>query len=171
MLWQRCRIATEPGHRIGNTHLALSKEVLWAHRAGPCCVQFNTALLGCKHLPSSPILDSLAVRRKQPILFPPQKVKKSSIITGNHLSPLLAGTGRQDWPEQQNISMYSCPKCEEILPDLDSLQIHVMDCINWVMPSNSSSSGISPTKHIRFLPAQIMLALTSSEGGFQAFSH
>ncbi|KGL91606.1 Optineurin, partial [Charadrius vociferus] len=40
------------------------------------------------------------------------------------------GTGSQDWPEQQNISMYSCPKCEEILPDLDTLQIHVMDCIN-----------------------------------------
>ncbi|NXP04145.1 OPTN protein, partial [Thinocorus orbignyianus] len=40
------------------------------------------------------------------------------------------GTGSQDWPGQQNISMYSCPKCEEILPDLDTLQIHVMDCIN-----------------------------------------
>ncbi|NWS77576.1 OPTN protein, partial [Crotophaga sulcirostris] len=40
------------------------------------------------------------------------------------------GTGSQDWPEQQNISIYSCPKCEEILPDLDTLQIHVMECIN-----------------------------------------
>ncbi|NXT65978.1 OPTN protein, partial [Chaetops frenatus] len=40
------------------------------------------------------------------------------------------GTNSQDWPEQQNISIYSCPKCEEILPDLDTLQIHVMDCIN-----------------------------------------
>ncbi|NXB24408.1 OPTN protein, partial [Rhagologus leucostigma] len=40
------------------------------------------------------------------------------------------GTDSQDWPEQQNISIYSCPKCEEILPDLDTLQIHVMDCIN-----------------------------------------
>ncbi|NXG24135.1 OPTN protein, partial [Grallaria varia] len=40
------------------------------------------------------------------------------------------GTGSQDWPEQQNISIYSCPKCEEVLPDLDTLQIHVMDCIN-----------------------------------------
>ncbi|NXE01506.1 OPTN protein, partial [Chaetorhynchus papuensis] len=39
------------------------------------------------------------------------------------------GTNSQDWPEQ-NISVYSCPKCEEILPDLDTLQIHVMDCIN-----------------------------------------
>ncbi|NWW00845.1 OPTN protein, partial [Machaerirhynchus nigripectus] len=40
------------------------------------------------------------------------------------------GTDRQDWPEERNISVYSCPKCEEILPDLDTLQIHVMDCIN-----------------------------------------
>ncbi|XP_068770138.1 optineurin isoform X2 [Struthio camelus] len=40
------------------------------------------------------------------------------------------GTGSQDWSQQRNISMYSCPKCEEILPDLDTLQIHVMDCIN-----------------------------------------
>ncbi|KAM6320648.1 optineurin [Aegotheles albertisi] len=47
-------------------------------------------------------------------------------------SPRLVqrGTGNQDWPEQRNISIYSCPKCEEILPDLDTLQIHVMDCIN-----------------------------------------
>ncbi|NWV10293.1 OPTN protein, partial [Ptilonorhynchus violaceus] len=47
-------------------------------------------------------------------------------------SPRLVqrGTNSQDWPEQQNISIYSCPKCEEILPDLDTLQIHVMDCIN-----------------------------------------
>ncbi|XP_009867793.1 PREDICTED: optineurin, partial [Apaloderma vittatum] len=43
---------------------------------------------------------------------------------------LQRGTGSQDWPEQRNISVYSCPKCEEILPDLDTLQIHVMDCIN-----------------------------------------
>ncbi|XP_066174906.1 optineurin isoform X2 [Sylvia atricapilla] len=40
------------------------------------------------------------------------------------------GNNSQDWPEQRNISIYSCPKCEEILPDLDTLQIHVMDCIN-----------------------------------------
>ncbi|NWV37901.1 OPTN protein, partial [Grantiella picta] len=40
------------------------------------------------------------------------------------------GTSSQDWPEEQNISIYSCPKCAEILPDLDTLQIHVMDCIN-----------------------------------------
>ncbi|NXU51377.1 OPTN protein, partial [Turnix velox] len=40
------------------------------------------------------------------------------------------GTGSQGWPEQRNISIYSCPKCEEVLPDLDTLQVHVMDCIN-----------------------------------------
>ncbi|XP_025975060.1 optineurin isoform X1 [Dromaius novaehollandiae] len=40
------------------------------------------------------------------------------------------GTGSQDWSQQRNVSVYSCPKCEEILPDLDTLQIHVMDCIN-----------------------------------------
>ncbi|XP_062437049.1 optineurin isoform X2 [Rhea pennata] len=40
------------------------------------------------------------------------------------------GTGSQDWSQQRNVSIYSCPKCEEILPDLDTLQIHVMDCIN-----------------------------------------
>ncbi|OXB77734.1 UNVERIFIED_CONTAM: hypothetical protein H355_011998 [Colinus virginianus] len=47
-------------------------------------------------------------------------------------SPRLVqrGAGTQEWPEQRNISIYSCPKCEEILPDLDTLQIHVMDCIN-----------------------------------------
>ncbi|NWX53797.1 OPTN protein, partial [Promerops cafer] len=47
-------------------------------------------------------------------------------------SPRLVqrGSNSQDWPEQRNISIYSCPKCEEILPDLDTLQIHVMDCIN-----------------------------------------
>ncbi|XP_061224135.1 optineurin isoform X4 [Neopsephotus bourkii] len=47
-------------------------------------------------------------------------------------SPCLVrrGTASQHWPEERNISIYSCPKCEEILPDLDTLQIHVMDCIN-----------------------------------------
>ncbi|XP_014374734.1 optineurin-like isoform X3 [Alligator sinensis] len=38
------------------------------------------------------------------------------------------GTGGQDW-QQSNIPMHSCPKCGEILPDIDTLQIHVMDCI------------------------------------------
>lgn len=40
------------------------------------------------------------------------------------------------WPsgaewQQGNIPEHACPKCGEILPDLDSLQIHIMDCINW----------------------------------------
>ncbi|NXD07539.1 OPTN protein, partial [Nothocercus nigrocapillus] len=61
-----------------------------------------------------------------------KKKKKSQkkSVTGNPLSSLLAGTGSQDWSPQRNVSVYSCPKCEEILPDLDTLQIHVMDCIN-----------------------------------------
>ncbi|XP_077091373.1 optineurin-like [Siphateles boraxobius] len=33
-----------------------------------------------------------------------------------------------DW-QQQNIPDHACPKCGEVLPDLDSLQIHIMDCI------------------------------------------
>ncbi|XP_065409347.1 optineurin isoform X1 [Chrysemys picta bellii] len=40
------------------------------------------------------------------------------------------GTDPQDWRQQQrNIPVHSCPKCGEILPDMDTLQIHVMDCI------------------------------------------
>uniref|UniRef100_A0A3P9K6H1 Optineurin n=1 Tax=Oryzias latipes TaxID=8090 RepID=A0A3P9K6H1_ORYLA len=35
-----------------------------------------------------------------------------------------------DWQQQGNIPEHACPKCNEILPDLDSLQIHIMDCIN-----------------------------------------
>uniref|UniRef100_A0A8C8YD27 Optineurin n=1 Tax=Prolemur simus TaxID=1328070 RepID=A0A8C8YD27_PROSS len=31
--------------------------------------------------------------------------------------------------QQQNIPIHSCPKCGEVLPDIDTLQIHVMDCI------------------------------------------
>ncbi len=41
----------------------------------------------------------------------------------------LYSTG--DW-QQQNIPEHACPKCGEVLPDLDSLQIHIMDCIIWV---------------------------------------
>ncbi|TRY55447.1 hypothetical protein DNTS_004882 [Danionella cerebrum] len=33
-----------------------------------------------------------------------------------------------EW-QQQNIPEHACPKCGEVLPDLDSLQIHIMDCI------------------------------------------
>ncbi|XP_067284171.1 optineurin [Pseudorasbora parva] len=37
-------------------------------------------------------------------------------------------TSPGDW-QQQNIPEHACPKCGEVLPDLDSLQIHIMDCI------------------------------------------
>lgn len=43
--------------------------------------------------------------------------------------PSLVGRGL-DWQHQGNIPEHACPKCNEILPDLDSLQIHIMDCIN-----------------------------------------
>uniref|UniRef100_A0A8D0C0P7 Optineurin n=1 Tax=Salvator merianae TaxID=96440 RepID=A0A8D0C0P7_SALMN len=40
------------------------------------------------------------------------------------------GTEDQAWQQQQrNIPIHSCPKCGMILPDIDTLQIHVMDCI------------------------------------------
>ncbi|KAM7366929.1 hypothetical protein PAMP_014864 [Pampus punctatissimus] len=41
----------------------------------------------------------------------------------------LVGRGT-DWQHQGNIPEHACPKCNEILPDLDSLQIHIMDCID-----------------------------------------
>lgn len=41
----------------------------------------------------------------------------------------LVGRGT-DWQHQGNLPEHACPKCNEILPDLDSLQIHIMDCIN-----------------------------------------
>ncbi|XP_076578383.1 optineurin [Chaetodon auriga] len=44
-------------------------------------------------------------------------------------SATLVGRGT-DWQHQGNIPEHACPKCNEILPDLDSLQIHIMDCIN-----------------------------------------
>ncbi|XP_061109082.1 optineurin isoform X1 [Conger conger] len=37
--------------------------------------------------------------------------------------PQLGGRGTENIPE------HVCPKCNEMLPDLDSLQIHIMDCI------------------------------------------
>ncbi|XP_010787616.1 optineurin [Notothenia coriiceps] len=40
----------------------------------------------------------------------------------------LVGRGT-DWHHQGNIPEHACPKCNEVLPDLDSLQIHIMDCI------------------------------------------
>ncbi|XP_061570283.1 optineurin [Cololabis saira] len=41
----------------------------------------------------------------------------------------LVGRGA-DWQRQGSIPEHACPKCNEIMPDLDSLQIHIMDCIN-----------------------------------------
>ncbi|KAK5876723.1 hypothetical protein CesoFtcFv8_026050 [Champsocephalus esox] len=40
----------------------------------------------------------------------------------------LVGRG-SDWHHQENIPEHACPKCNDVLPDLDSLQIHIMDCI------------------------------------------
>ncbi|XP_053718314.1 optineurin isoform X1 [Synchiropus splendidus] len=48
-------------------------------------------------------------------------------VGGNAAGSSLVGRG-PDW--QDNIPEHVCPKCNEILPDLDSLQIHIMDCIN-----------------------------------------
>ncbi|XP_042542028.1 optineurin isoform X1 [Dipodomys spectabilis] len=41
------------------------------------------------------------------------------------------GAEERNWrqPQQQSIPIHSCPKCGEVLPDIDTLQIHVMDCI------------------------------------------
>uniref|UniRef100_A0A2R9BNF7 Optineurin n=1 Tax=Pan paniscus TaxID=9597 RepID=A0A2R9BNF7_PANPA len=39
------------------------------------------------------------------------------------------GAEDRDWRQQRNIPIHSCPKCGEVLPDIDTLQIHVMDCI------------------------------------------
>lgn len=44
-------------------------------------------------------------------------------------SPHHLQSGRVDWQQQVNIPEHACPKCGEVLPDLDSLQIHIMDCI------------------------------------------
>ncbi|XP_047377440.1 optineurin isoform X1 [Sciurus carolinensis] len=41
------------------------------------------------------------------------------------------GAEDRNWRQQQppSIPGHSCPKCGEVLPDIDTLQIHVMDCI------------------------------------------
>lgn len=52
----------------------------------------------------------------------PLKLREDNLH--RHLSSL------GDW-QQQNIPEHACPKCGEVLPDLDSLQIHIMDCIIW----------------------------------------
>uniref|UniRef100_A0A8C6UDQ0 Optineurin n=1 Tax=Neogobius melanostomus TaxID=47308 RepID=A0A8C6UDQ0_9GOBI len=43
---------------------------------------------------------------------------------GGASQPSLLSGSRATSPD------HACPKCNEILPDLDSLQIHIMDCIN-----------------------------------------
>uniref|UniRef100_A0A674A254 Optineurin n=1 Tax=Salmo trutta TaxID=8032 RepID=A0A674A254_SALTR len=47
---------------------------------------------------------------------------------GGNMQGARGGDAR-DWQQQGNIPEQVCPKCNEILPDLDSLQIHIMDCI------------------------------------------
>ncbi|XP_030071617.1 optineurin [Microcaecilia unicolor] len=44
-------------------------------------------------------------------------------------TPRLFQRGVESIEHQSTIPKYACPKCGEILPDLDTLQIHVMDCI------------------------------------------
>uniref|UniRef100_A0A8C9PF49 Optineurin n=1 Tax=Spermophilus dauricus TaxID=99837 RepID=A0A8C9PF49_SPEDA len=41
------------------------------------------------------------------------------------------GAEDRNWRQEQSqsIPIHSCPKCGEVLPDIDTLQIHVMDCI------------------------------------------
>uniref|UniRef100_A0A4W5N3L7 Optineurin n=1 Tax=Hucho hucho TaxID=62062 RepID=A0A4W5N3L7_9TELE len=48
---------------------------------------------------------------------------------GPHNMQGARGGDARDWQQQGNIPEHVCPKCNEILPDLDSLQIHIMDCI------------------------------------------
>ncbi|XP_051007304.1 optineurin [Acomys russatus] len=44
---------------------------------------------------------------------------------------LQRGAEDMSWQQQppRSIPIHSCPKCGEVLPDIDTLQIHVMDCI------------------------------------------
>ncbi|CAO2594998.1 Optn [Lemmus lemmus] len=44
---------------------------------------------------------------------------------------LQRGGEDMSWRQQQprSLPIHSCPKCGEVLPDMDTLQIHVMDCI------------------------------------------
>uniref|UniRef100_A0A667X1S4 Optineurin n=1 Tax=Myripristis murdjan TaxID=586833 RepID=A0A667X1S4_9TELE len=54
-------------------------------------------------------------------------VSRGSNPHGGAAAP--TGRGGDSWQQQGNIPEHACPKCNEILPDLDSLQIHIMDCI------------------------------------------
>ncbi|XP_043964490.1 optineurin isoform X1 [Gambusia affinis] len=55
--------------------------------------------------------------------------RHGSSVSGSH-GPDASVVGRGTEWNQGNIPEHACPKCNEILPDLDSLQIHIMDCIN-----------------------------------------
>ncbi|XP_066561127.1 optineurin isoform X2 [Amia ocellicauda] len=55
-------------------------------------------------------------------------VSRGANPNGQHSMQGARGADRQDW-QQGHIPEHACPKCNEILPDLDSLQIHIMDCI------------------------------------------
>ncbi|XP_068162833.1 optineurin [Antennarius striatus] len=57
------------------------------------------------------------------------EMQKRHMSLGGNPGASLVGRGI-DWQHPGNIPEHACPKCNEILPDLDSLQIHIMDCIN-----------------------------------------
>ncbi|XP_061770585.1 optineurin-like [Nerophis ophidion] len=57
------------------------------------------------------------------------EMQRKHLAKPNGRNPALVGRGT-DWQHQGNIPENVCPKCNSILPDLDSLQIHIMDCIN-----------------------------------------
>ncbi|XP_026545462.1 optineurin isoform X4 [Notechis scutatus] len=49
---------------------------------------------------------------------------------GTRLPSMQEGAEEQNQPQPpRDIPIHSCPKCSIILPDIDTLQIHVMDCI------------------------------------------
>ncbi|XP_066448138.1 optineurin isoform X2 [Eleutherodactylus coqui] len=43
-------------------------------------------------------------------------------------SPTLVSRGTENM-EQPSLTVHTCPKCQLMVPDMDTLQIHVMDCI------------------------------------------
>ncbi|XP_019747410.1 optineurin isoform X2 [Hippocampus comes] len=56
-------------------------------------------------------------------------MQRRHVANANAHGPALVSRGT-DWQQQGSIPEHVCPKCNEILPDMDSLQIHIMDCIN-----------------------------------------
>ncbi|XP_054596019.1 optineurin isoform X3 [Nothobranchius furzeri] len=44
--------------------------------------------------------------------------------------PHGAAAKSADWQQQGSIPEFLCPKCSQTFPDMDSLNIHLMDCIN-----------------------------------------